>query len=515
MKKLTKEEILNILASPNGAVKLTEMNIDQDALFGTALDMFIENGLASAVLIRFANKKQYLIKLSENEDFLASLTKLLAGDNAKLRRNAARLIGAVKRTELTEALITALDNETQRFARGSMLLALGSLGGGRAHEYLLNYRIAPPADETEKKHFEEEKEALTLALRSFLPKTAHGFTGFTEPYVVELRAPDMLEKQLADELYEMGLSVFDERRASLKLNVSDYPALFNARCFTEALFPIGSCNLNAGEISKKAVPFIEKLMSSSHSGEPPYRFRVELKADIEDPARRQNIVRAVAAACESDKLVNSPSDYEVELRIDGSEKGARLFAKLYTFKDTRFSYRKESIPASMNPAVAAAVLRFAQDRFRVGARVIDPCCGSGTLLIERGLLSPCSSLTGVDIAHNAIDIARRNTELAGVNAKYTVNDILRFECHRPYDELISNLPFGNRVGSHSSCEKLYRGLIEKLPMLVKKGGVAVLYTMEFTLLKNIIKESPHVTLLGQQRTEAGGLTPMVFVLEVN
>ena len=170
----------------------------------------------------------------------------------------------------------------------------------------------------------------------------------------------------------------------------------------------------------------------------------------------------------------------------------------------------------MAPYVAAAVLRFARDHLTVNARVIDPCCGSGTFLIERGKLSPCASLTGVDIAHHAIDVARRNTALSGVNAKYTVNDILRFECHRPYDELISNLPFGNRVGNHSSCEKLYKGLLLKLPQLVKKGGVAILYTMEFTLLKRLIREQgDKLTLLSQQRTEAGGLDPMIFILRVN
>ncbi|MBQ7061277.1 MAG: methyltransferase domain-containing protein, partial [Clostridia bacterium] len=238
-----------------------------------------------------------------------------------------------------------------------------------------------------------------------------------------------------------------------------------------------------------------------------------------DAAERQTAVKRIAAEIESacpEELANDPSDYELELRIEGGEKGARLYLKLYTFKDERFSYRAESIPASMSPYVAAAVLRLAQDHLSVNARVIDPCCGSGTFLIERGLMSPCRSLTGVDISHRAIDAARRNTELSGVNAKYTVNDILRFECHRPYDELIANLPFGNRVGDHSSCEKLYRGLLDKLPQLVKKGGVAILYTMEFTLLKRLIRErSSCLTLLSQQRTEAGGLTPMIYILKVN
>ena len=99
-------------------------------------------------------------------------------------------------------------------------------------------------------------------------------------------------------------------------------------------------------------------------------------------------------------------------------------------------------------------------------------------------------------------------------AKFICNDIMRFESKRPYDELICNLPFGNRVGNHSSCERLYEGLLDRMGLLVKKGGIAVLYTMEFTLLKNLIRERRNIEILKQERTEAGGLTPMIFILRV-
>jgi predicted RNA methylase len=516
MKKLTREEIAAILAEPNGPVKLVQMNIDLDSLFDNAAAMFKEEGAASALLIRLAAKKQYLIRISEDETIKEAARAALSSPAAKLRRNAARLLGAVKDEASESAIIAALDKEDQRFVRPSLILALGSIGSEKAAGYLKDYRVAPPADDTEQKHFNEETEALVTALRSFAPRTAHEFTGLKSAWTTELRAADMLSRQLAEELSDLGLESFDERRSSLKVTTADYPGIFEARCFSEVLFPIGSCEAIPSAIAKKAAPFIEKLMREAHTGEPPYRFRTENALSLPESVSRAELTRAVSAAVENASLVNAPSDYEVELRMEGSMKTARLYAKLTTFPDTRFSYREGSIPASMAPNVAASVLRFASEHLSVNARVIDPCCGSGTFLIERGLMSPCASLTGVDIAHKAIDIARRNTELAGVNAKYTVNDILRFECHRPYDELISNLPFGNRVGDHSSCERLYSGLLAKLPQLVKKGGVAILYTMEFTLLKRLIREhSGRLTLLSQARTEAGGLTPMIFILRVN
>ena len=58
------------------------------------------------------------------------------------------------------------------------------------------------------------------------------------------------------------------------------------------------------------------------------------------------------------------------------------------------------------------------------------------------------------------------------------------------------------------------GLLDRMGLLVKKGGIAVLYTMEFTLLKNLIRERRNIEILKQERTEAGGLTPMIFILRV-
>ena len=520
MKKLTKEEITEILAQPNGPEKLSKMNVDQDRLLETASEMFIGEGAASALLIRLVNKKQYMIKLREDAAFTEALYNSLSSESPKLRRNSARLIGALKLSEADEKLIGALEKEDQRFVRPSMLLALGALGTKEAGEFLKGYAVAPAADETAKKHFLEETEALGLALRSFAPKTKHVFTGLKQPHTAELRAPELLTRQLADELESLGFAPYDTRHDSLKVDVEDLPALFEARCFSEALFTIGQTKTDPEAIAEKAAPFIGAFMRETHEGEPPYMFRVEAALSVpEGKLDRRSFAKAAAVETEKASnglLANAASDYEAELRIEGNERTARLYLKLFTYKDERFSYRAESIPASMSPYVAAAALRLASDYLSVNARVIDPCCGSGTFLRERGLMSPCASLTGVDIAHRAIDIARRNTELSGVPAKYTVNDILRFECHRPYDELIANLPFGNRVGDHSSCEKLYKGLVEKLPQLVKKGGVAIFYTMEFTLLKRIIKEQgARLTLLSQQRTEAGGLTPMIFIVRVN
>ena len=521
-RKLTREEIIERLEAPNGALELAnDAGLDRDALFAASAELFAGEGLASALLIRLIKSDKALAaRAAGDEGFMAAVRASVSAESPKLRRNACRLIGMLSDSENDASLlIDRLDKEGTRFVRPSLLLALGAIGGEAAEKALSDYSPAEPKDASEEKHYREETDALKQARAACVKHVKHPFTGLGERTDIELRAPQNLSYRLAAELRDLGLEPRNVTPSSLRVFTDDLTGLFACRCFTEALFPVPAKGVAAepAAIAARFREFVPDFMARTHGGEPPCRYRIETEG--EPPTERTAFKKALRDALDCAELLNAPSDYEIELRcsFDG---GLRLYLKLFTLEDPRFAYRRESIPASMNPATAAAVLRFAEDFLTVNARVIDPCCGSGTLLIERGLLSPCDSLTGVDISHRAIDAARTNAEAAaeqlGVKqARFVVNDILRFEAKRPYDELISNLPFGNRVGNHESCERLYRGLVERLPKLVKKGGVAVLYTMEFTLLKRLVRERKDLEILRTERTEAGGLTPMIMVLRVN
>ncbi len=518
MKKPTREQIKAALEQPNGAARLTEPGIDQRALCIEAMALFIDEGEGSALLARLSGSKALLGLMKTNPALRCAAFEALKSDKPKLRRNAARLIGAIGGGDASAAaLAEALDRETQLFVRPSLILALGAVGGDIANERLKAHTVPDALDESEKKHRLEEREVLKTALSSFSKHEKHAFRGLDREYEIELLAPDRLGHVLKDELDELGLKAYDLRSGSVKVMTDDYAAVFNARCFTEALFPIAkgiSDNINT--VAAKAKPFMLRFMRAVHEGEPPFRYRIQINGGAGDGAEYKKRLRELIDCAE---LINSPSDYEFELRLDAPGSASRLYLKLLTVADTRFAYRETAVSASINPATAAAALRLASEYMTVNARVLDPCCGSGTMLFERGILSPCASLTGVDIAHKAVDCARENAEAAcklyGIKqAKFICNDILRFESTRPYDELICNLPFGNRVGNHASCEKLYAGLLDRLPRLIRPGGIALLYTMEFTMLKRLIRERPFIELLRQERAESGGLTPMIFIIRL-
>ncbi len=505
MTAMSNDKVRNLLSQPNGTEKLAAK---PEIALPAAWELFSQEGNAAACGFLCACAKQK--KLRDNiamrlQADRAPLTQALQSPVSKMRKNAARLCGALADPADAEVLLAALKNEDTRFVIPSILLALGAVGGEKAEAALLSYTV----EEGDPKHVAAEKEALRMARARCTTAEKHAFQGFAKPVTVELRTPKWLSESLAYELKELGISPVKSTTASVTVRTADLPALYQARSFTELLLPLGKCDAKLQDIAQAAAP-MGAMLQACHAGEPPYTYRVEARGEVPDRAR---FAKDMAILMDGPLLRNSPSDYEAELRVEIG-KSARVYLKLFSIEDERFPYRKETLPASIHPAVAAAVLRYARAYLKEGDRVLDPCCGSGTLLFEREKLSACDSLTGVDIAQKAVEIARINAAAGKSRAKFVHNDLCRFIAGKQYDEVIANLPFGNRVGNHSENETLYAALLDKLPDWLTIDGTAVLYTMEFTLLKKLLRARPALTLVTETKTDAGGLMPGIFIIQL-
>lgn len=532
---LTKETVLQRLSEPNGPEKLFDSA--PVAAFEPCRELFCasssetERAQTAAFLIRASKRPAMRDMLIEGFAADASpIISALDSPDAKLRRNAARLMGELKCESYLEPLFSALDSEATRFVRPSILLSIGSCAStasdaalDAARKRLLKHTVAKAHDETEAKHEREERDALSAALARLTPVVKHEYLGFSQPEPVELRVSERLGEALALELKEVGADsaampdkVFSD---GVLLKASDIRPLYAARSFYEALLPVARDVRMEPEAIAHALRanVLERLVFASHTPNAPIGCRIELRLADCDRGKtdRAGFIRQLASLLPK-RLLNTPSDYEMEIRVEQNPHRATstaIYIKLFTVKDERYPYRVNALPASILPANAAALMRFAAPYLNEGARVLDPCCGSGTLLFERERLfgKPPASLTGVDIAHKAVDMARENAVAGASKAKFIVNDLARFEADRPYDELVANLPFGNRVGSHSNNEALYKTLADKLTQWLKVDGVAVLYTMESKLLTDCVKaQGGKLELLAHTRTSAGGLYPNVF-----
>ena len=73
------------------------------------------------------------------------------------------------------------------------------------------------------------------------------------------------------------------------------------------------------------------------------------------------------------------------------------------------------------------------------------------------------------------------------------------------DAVVSDLPFGRRVGSHRANKRLYPALLSELRRVLRPGGVAVLLSGEVRLLERSLPAGLEIE--SRRRVDLGGLTP--------
>jgi ubiquinone/menaquinone biosynthesis C-methylase UbiE len=149
--------------------------------------------------------------------------------------------------------------------------------------------------------------------------------------------------------------------------------------------------------------------------------------------------------------------------------------------------------------------------------VLNVCCGSGTLLIERGMLAPAQRLIGCDISKQALDCAARNvTAWRAGGAELYDWDATRLPLEdNSVSALLADLPFGNRVGSHADNRALYPAVLREAARVAKAGARFVVISAEVKLLQATLQAQDAWQVKQTLRVNLGGLQPMIAVMERN
>jgi len=147
---------------------------------------------------------------------------------------------------------------------------------------------------------------------------------------------------------------------------------------------------------------------------------------------------------------------------------------------------------------------------------LNPCCGSGTLLIERALVGKAARLVGCDIDASALACAARNS------ANVTGGPSIELQAWNAttlplpdssVDAITADLPFGLHVGSHTINQTLYPAVLREAARVAKAGTRFVVITAEVKLLAGAISAVPQWSQRESFRVNLGGLTPAIAVLE--
>ena len=187
-------------------------------------------------------------------------------------------------------------------------------------------------------------------------------------------------------------------------------------------------------------------------------------------------------------------------------------------------YRLYTGEAPLQETLAAALLKIAN--YNAGDITIDPCCGSGTLLIEAALVATNTPpgymrtswgfllhpdfnkelwlqikdeadskkqslnpgfLWGLEKESEVANFCKANIERAGFKNLINI-ECQDFNSHTPsakYNLLISNPPHGKRLGNEGDLVPLYRSLGDFMKNKISKPGRGFLFTTSKFLGKEV------------------------------
>lgn len=426
------------------------------------------------------------------------LEPLLNWEDAKTRKNTAALLGDLGIRESADALYRAYRKEETLFVRPVLLQALGKTD---AYPYLGELKeqysllCSRSVQEEEKKHIREEIRVLAQILRREEKAVVHTFTGWEQKFSILLTTPPGYAEVTKEQLgaYRTGRSALGVRAAGVSLK-----DVVQIRTFRDLLFPISLGEdipmADGPEVFGAAVAASKLLtmLKACHKEPAPFYFRLDLKGGVPLDERSRYLKRAAAAIEEQSgrKLINAPDEYEFELcMVFDKARNIRLFLKMNTIPMDRFSYRKETIAASMHPSSAALLLALAKPYLKKDAQVLDPCCGVGTMLVERHRLLPVREVYGLDIFAEAIHKARINAKEAGMHVNFINRDYLDFKHTYPFDEIIADMPIrGKRT--KEEMDAFYREFFGQSQRLLAEDGRMFLYSNENGFVKKQLRLHP-------------------------
>lgn len=163
-------------------------------------------------------------------------------------------------------------------------------------------------------------------------------------------------------------------------------------------------------------------------------------------------------------------------------------------------YKMVERPGALKPTVAAAMLRMAN--VNSGERLLDPCCGSGTILIEAALMG--AAIHGGDNDPEAVSATRSNMKDAGVNGKIEQWDARVLPLRDGSTKhIVTNLPWGRQTQVNEELSSFYAQVCGELERILgDEGRIAILTSapqlLTFSYLERL--QSVEVSLFGQNPT---------------
>lgn len=435
------------------------------------------------LLIEFKNKlKNGELRVTEDDN--KYILSLLALPDPKSRKNVAQILGIVSLNDSVPALIGAYETEETEYVKASYIVALKDMELNEEQteklEKLREELAGKEVPEENKKHIDEQIAAFNDVLGMKIGK--HVFTGnniSSDIILVTARGLGHITAELIDNPAKKVLGI------GVSVKTDNLDEILKLRTYREMLFLIPELKRISDDPYKAAEAVAESelkaFLDKRHDNALPWSYRLAVMSTMDDKRKSMFIKRFTGELQRHSDgaFVNSASDYELELRlIESKDGGFTPMVRLFTIKDNRFDYRKEVVASSIRPDLAANLVKLSEDYLRTDVQVLDPFCGTGTMLVERCRFKDAYPVYGIDIYGEAIAGAKINAEAAGLKMFFVNRDYFDFTHKYKFDEIITNMPFATKSEDKPQIRSIYSRFFEHSKPLLKRNAYVILYVRD-------------------------------------
>jgi putative N6-adenine-specific DNA methylase len=357
-----------------------------------------------------------------------------------------------------------------------------------------------------------------------------------------------LESLLRQELEELGYTDVREGFRGVNCRVDSlkdvYRINYLSRIASRVLLPLKEFQCRGPEELYRAARSIQWE---------PYFKKAEhfaIDANVDHPQIRNSLYAAQVvkdAICDQlvEKMGRRPNvqTYRPDLQLNLFIRGGKGTLSFDTSGDPlhKRGYRQESSEAPLQETLGAALLKLSH--YNPEEIMIDPCMGSGTLLIEAAMVATKTPagffrskygfqhhpefdstewlkirneadnqkiplkkghLFGLDVNKNAVRIAQANLRASGFNkeVEITQGDFRDFEPKTVPNYLLTNPPYGKRLEESTMLAPLYRALGQFMKSKMQKPARGFVLCGSMDLTKEVGLASSKRTVLDNGGIEA-------------
>ncbi len=189
--------------------------------------------------------------------------------------------------------------------------------------------------------------------------------------------------------------------------------------------------------------------------------------------------------------VEMPLSYEDEshewfdIRVFLEHSHAYIWVRLTSKPLHRRSYKVATTKATLRGDVAYTMAYLVN--IQNTDTILDPMCGSGTILAEACAFNPFRILGG-DISSEAVEVAIKNLHTFDRKVEVLIWDSKKLPLENAsIDKIISNLPFGKQI-KVEDLNDFYISVLDEFKRVLKPGGLAVFLT-SYASFSELIPES--------------------------